>query len=332
MCGRDAALPTTHCGGRSSAALLTDKDKGQKKQNIMDFEKTIQLLSDITNSEMHHYGMEGVPFPSNDILCQTVNICRSLLFPGYYGASIIDPDSLRLQINVGIIALYNKLRQQIAAGLAFANPGEYGSRKLLWEEAKEKTCKFIEALPDLRATLSTDVTAHYRNDPAAHNLGEVILCYPGMKAISSYRIAHKLVELDVPLIPRVIAELAHSETGIDINPEARIGKGFAIDHGTGVVIGATCIIGDNVTLYQGVTLGARNFPQNDDGSLVKGIPRHPIIGDNVVVYSNATILGRITIGEGCVIGGNQWITQDLPPHTRYFRYCKRTDADKPAGH
>lgn len=291
----------------------------------MDFEKTIRLLSDITNSEMHHYGMEGVPFPSNDILSDIVNLCRSLLFPGYYGASVIDPESLRLQINVGIIDLYNKLRSQIAAGLAFAGPEDLQSQKQLWEKAQSLTCKFIDALPELRETLATDVMAHYRNDPAAHNLGEVILCYPGMKAISSYRIAHKLVELQVPLIPRVIAELAHSETGIDINPEARIGKGFAIDHGTGVVIGATCIIGNNVTLYQGVTLGARNFPQNEDGSLVKGIPRHPIIGDNVVVYSNATILGRITIGEGCVIGGNQWITQDLPPHTRFFRYCKSGD-------
>ncbi len=153
------------------------------------------------------------------------------------------------------------------------------------------------------------------------------MCYPGLKAISSYRIAHKLVELGVPLIPRIITEMAHSETGIDINPEARIGGGFAIDHGTGVVIGATCIIGRNVTLYQGVTLGAKNFPQNEDGSLVKGIERHPILGDNVIVYANATILGRVTIGSGSVIGGNLWVVHDVPENTKLF-YSEYKSVDR----
>ena len=151
---------------------------------------------------------------------------------------------------------------------------------------------------------------------------EVILCYPGMHAITNYRIAHAIYQLDVPLIPRMITELAHSETGIDIHPGATIGPSFAIDHGTGVVIGATAILGHHVTLYQGVTLGAKNFPQEPDGSLVKGIARHPILGNNVVVYANATILGRVHIGDNTTIGGNLWVTHDVPADTKLFYNAK----------
>ncbi len=284
----------------------------------MNMEKIVDHLSDICGSEMHHFGIEGVPFPSNERLEEIVDICRSLLFPGYYGMSIIDEDSLKYHIGVDLKRLYDKLVKQIAAGLAFTLADAFENSGPLWEASRKRAKAFIESLPELRQILETDVRAHYRNDPAAHNEGEVILCYPGLKAISSYRIAHRLVELDTPLIPRMISELAHSETGIDINPEARIGKSFSIDHGTGVVIGATCILGDNVTIYQGVTLGAKNFPQNEDGSLVKGIARHPILGDNVIVYANATILGRIRIGSGSVIGGNIWLTHDVPDGTKLF--------------
>ncbi len=244
----------------------------------------------------------GVPLPSASILGSFVEECREMLFPNYYGGRSIDVD---------------KLTTQIAAGLAFAKES-FSSKDELWECASEKAQKFVESLADLREILATDAEAHYNNDPAAHSVPEVLLCYPGMKAITNYRIAHRLVELGVPLIPRMIAELAHSETGIDINPEAKIGEYFAIDHGTGVVIGATCIIGSNVTIYQGVTLGAQNFPKNDDGTLVKGIARHPIIGDNVIIYANATILGRVHIGSGSVIGGNVWLTSDVPENTRLF--------------
>lgn len=284
----------------------------------MKFEDTVKKLSDISNSRMHHCGIEGIPFPSVNRLSEIVDICRSLLFPGYYGNSIIDEETLSFHVGVEVVTLYEKLTKQIAAGLAFASAQEKKSSDSIWDDARCRSKAFVESLPDLRELLANDVQAHYRNDPAAHNNGEVILCYPGMRAISSYRIAHRLVELGVPLIPRMITELAHSETGIDINPEARIGKSFAIDHGTGVVIGATCIIGNNVTIYQGVTLGAKNFPQEEDGSLVKGIERHPILGDNVIVYANATILGRITIGKGSVIGGNIWLTHDVPENTKLF--------------
>jgi serine O-acetyltransferase len=164
----------------------------------------------------------------------------------------------------------------------------------------------------VRQLLAMDVQAAYESDPAATSPDEAIFCYPGVYAITSHRVAHELYSLKVPLIPRIISEHAHSVTGIDIHPGARIGKSFFIDHGTGVVIGETCVIGDNVRLFQGVTLGAKRFELDENGKPVKGIPRHPIVEDNVVVYSGATILGRITIGRGAVIGGNVWVDKDVP--------------------
>lgn len=164
--------------------------------------------------------------------------------------------------------------------------------------------------------MATDVEAAYYGDPAATCFGEIICCYPVIRAITNYRIAHELYKLNVPLIPRIITEMAHSETGIDIHPGAQIGHHFTIDHGTGVVIGATCIIGNNVKLYQGVTLGAKSFPLDEQGNPIKGIARHPILEDDVIVYSNATILGRITIGKGATIGGNIWVTESVPAGTR----------------
>ena len=169
----------------------------------------------------------------------------------------------------------------------------------------------MSRLPDIRKTLATDVEAAYLGDPAAQSYGEVISCYPAIKALTCYRVAHELFRLGVPLIPRIITEIAHSETGIDIHPGAEIGSHFTIDHGTGIVVGATCIIGKNVKLYQGVTLGAKSFPLDEDGNPIKNNPRHPIIHDDVIIYSNATILGRITIGKGAVIGANVWITHNV---------------------
>ena len=185
--------------------------------------------------------------------------------------------------------------------------------------AESLAAQLISRLPKIRKTLSTDVTAAYNGDPAAESYGEIISCYPVIKALTNYRVAHELVELGVPLIPRMMTEMAHSETGIDIHPAATIGEYFTIDHGTGVVIGATCIIGNNVKLYQGVTLGAKSFPLDADGNPIKGIPRHPILEDNVIVYANATVLGRITIGEGCVVGANVWVTEDMEPNTKKYK-------------
>lgn len=285
------------------------------------FDKTITALSDISNSALHHYGIEGVPFPSVQELEDIVELCRSVLFPGYYGKLVLN-GALQYHVGVGVERLYDKLVKQIMAGLAFTQGEEFVEQEVARDAARRRAQIFVEQLPALRETLATDVIAMYRNDPAVTNLGEIILCYPGMRAITNYRIAHALEEIDVPLIPRMITELAHSQTGIDIHPAATIGHSFAIDHGTGVVIGATAILGHNVTLYQGVTLGAKNFPQEEDGSLVKGIARHPILGNNVVVYANATILGRITIGDNSTIGGNLWVIHDVPANTKLYKQPK----------
>lgn len=170
---------------------------------------------------------------------------------------------------------------------------------------------FIQNLDEIRNSLQTDVEAAYNGDPAAKSYDEIICCYPVIKALMNYRVAHELYKMNVSLAPRLITEMAHSETGIDIHPGAQIGDYFTIDHGTGVVIGETTIIGNNVKLYQGVTLGAKSFPLDADGNPIKGIPRHPILQDGVIVYANSTILGRITIGKNAVIGGNVWVTHDV---------------------
>ena len=220
-------------------------------------------------------------------------------------------------MGVYVDELYELLSQEILAGKCFECQDESRSKvEKHTDESKGNALEFINFLPEIRRKLVTDVEATFVGDPAARNYGEVIFCYPAIKAITNYRVAHRLFELDVPLIPRFITELAHSETGIDIHPKAQIGESFTIDHGTGVVIGSTCIIGNNVKLYQGVTLGAKSFPLDEEGNPIKGIPRHPIVEDNVVIYAGATILGRITIGKGSVIGGNVWVTRDLPPNSK----------------
>jgi serine O-acetyltransferase len=183
-------------------------------------------------------------------------------------------------------------------------------------EALEVTGKFISGLSEIRRLLATDAAAAYEGDPAAKSRGETIFCYPSLRALCNYRIAHTLFVLGVPLIPRIITELAHSETGIDIHPGAQIGERFFMDHGTGIVIGETSIIGRNVRIYQSVTLGAKSFPLDENGHPVKGVLRHPVVEDDVIIYSGATILGRVTIGKGAVIGGNVWLTIDVPHGAR----------------
>jgi len=187
------------------------------------------------------------------------------------------------------------------------------------------TADFISKLPKVRQILATDVEAAYIGDPAAKSHGETIFCYPSIYALTNHRIAHELYKLEVPLIPRIISEMAHSRTGIDIHPGAQIGEYFFMDHGTGIVIGETSIIGNNVRIYQGVTLGAKSFPLDEHGNPIKGIPRHPIVEDNVIIYSGATILGRITIGKGSVIGGNLWITRNVPPGSKLVQQEFRQD-------
>ena len=257
--------------------------------------------------------------PSEKILAEIIDIVSDIIFPYHYGDTPVYADTLKYYIGVRVDRLSRLIREQIQIGLEY----ECNKCKNACEEADRITERFIDTLPKLREILTTDVIAAYNGDPAAKNHGEIISCYPVIKALTNYRMAHELLLLGVPLIPRMLTEMAHSETGIDIHPGAQIGEYFTIDHGTGVVIGETCIIGKNVKLYQGVTLGARSFPLDESGNPIKGIPRHPILEDDVIVYSNATILGRITIGKGAVVGGNIWVTQDVPAGTSITQ--KRAD-------
>ncbi len=285
----------------------------------------VKSLGDISSlSILYHKHRMGESMPSVDKLRVIVDKIRQIIFPGYYGEINLRNETLPYYIGVLIDEVFEMLSEQIYAGLCFDSKSEdiqdVSDKK---DSAERIAIAFINGIAELRRVLITDVKAAYLADPAANSIGEVIFCYPGTRAISSYRIANSLVKLGVPIIPRMITELAHSETGIDINPEATIGEYFTIDHGTGVVIGSTSIVGNHVILYQGVTLGAKNFPLDKNGNPVKGIPRHPIVEDNVVIYSNATILGRITIGHDSVIGGNVWVTKSLPPYSKALQTKSR---------
>lgn len=220
---------------------------------------------------------------------EVINSFRSILFPKFYGEGMTEE------------LLYAQLCRIID---------------------KKAASSMIDYLPELKEQLEMDVEAAYNGDPAAESYDEIICCYPVIKAMINYRVAHKMLSLCISLIPRIITEKAHSETGIDIHPAASIGHHFTIDHGTGVVIGATCIIGNNVKLYQGVTLGAKSFPLDENGNPIKGIPRHPIIEDDVIIYSNSTVLGRITIGRGSIIGGNLWVTKGTEPGEKLMQNDK----------
>jgi len=227
---------------------------------------------------------------------EIATLARSILFPDFYGDDTRSVETKKML-----------LKDLLAA------------RILTDEQAND----FIGRLDKINHSLQTDVEAAYNGDPAAKSRDEIICCYPVIKALINYRVAHELLTMGVELIPRILSEMAHSETGIDIHPGAQIGDYFTIDHGTGVVIGETCIIGQNVKLYQGVTLGAKSFPCDENGNPIKGIPRHPILEDNVIVYSNATILGRITIARGTVIGGNLWVTESTQPGEQLVQAKKR---------
>jgi serine O-acetyltransferase len=245
-----------------------------------------------------------------------INLVKSIIFPDYFNKRQCHETIRSYNIGVHMEELLQTLARQISYGLQFGEKSEViTTRQQVQDKARDLALQLIDALPEIKRLLYTDVQAMFDNDPAAINYGEIIFSYPVTKAMIHYRIAHKLHDLLVPVIPRIITELAHSETGIDIHPGAQIGEYFAIDHGTGVVIGETCIIGSHVTLYQGVTLGSKSFKKDADGNMLN-IPRHPIIEDNVTIYSNASILGRITIGHDSVIGGNIWVTHDVAPQSR----------------
>jgi len=265
--------------------------------------------------------------PSRDAIAHLIEELRAVLFPGYFGVSDLTPETVRFHMGAVLDSALHRLREQVRRGLWLYHDHDQEDLTPCDMRADEIVNAFAERLPEVRRLLATDVQAAFEGDPAARSLDEPILSYPGVTAVTYYRLAHELHRLDVPLIPRIITEIAHAVTGIDIHPGATIGERFFIDHGTGVVIGETSVIGARVRIYQGVTLGAKSFPKDQaTGTLIKGIPRHPIVEDDVIIYAGATILGRITVGRGAVIGGNVWVTRDLAPGARVSQATARTDA------
>ena len=277
--------------------------------------RNVAKLSKLDAKEIAMMPKGSAQLPSVEEVRRIVSLAQRIIFTDYFYKR--QPEELIRQhyIGVNMEEFYGLLRRQIARALQFC---EECSEEDVLPTAEELSLKLIDHLPEVKRLLYTDVEAMFQNDPAARNYGEVIYCYPVVSTMTHYRLAHVLHQMQVPVIPRIITEQAHSRTGIDIHPGATIGEYFAIDHGTGVVIGETTIIGNHVTLYQGVTLGAKSFKYDADGNMLN-VPRHPIIEDNVTIYSNASILGRITIGHDSVIGGNIWLTHDVPPHSRILQ-------------
>ena len=287
--------------------------------------RNVALLSKQTEREVSMMPATVAPLPSVEQVKRIVVLVKNIVFPDYFNKRQPDEGIRSYYIGVHMEELATLLTKQIAHGLQFCEDCEaIRTKEQVYTEAERLALSFIDALPEIKRLLYTDVQAMFDNDPAAPNFGEVIFCYPSMNAMTHYRVAHKLHELRVPVIPRIITELAHSKTGIDIHPGAQIGEYFSIDHGTGVVIGETSIIGNHVALYQGVTLGAKSFKYDEQGNMLN-IPRHPIIEDYVTVYSNASILGRITIGHHSTIGGNIWLTHSVPPNSKILQ-SKAVDA------
>lgn len=264
------------------------------------------------------------PLPSSAIMAEMTEQIRAIIFPGYFGPYEPKAQSMRYHLGHMLDNVRRTMQQQIKRGICFVCSPDR-PRLDCADEAIRITDEFLTRIPDIQAALLDDAQAAYEGDPAAVSPDEAIFCYPGLRAITDYRVAHALSELDVPLLPRMISEHAHSRTGIDIHPGAKIGGRFFIDHGTGVVIGETSVIGRGVRIYQGVTLGAKSFPLDEHGKPIKGIARHPIIEDDVIIYSGATILGRVTIGRGSVIGGNVWLTRSVPENSRVAQQAPRQE-------
>ena len=289
------------------------------------FEQIRQAVDRLTDSDVPEYQnipLHQKPTPSTSAVCEIMQLLKRVMFPGFFGPSHEALVDLVKHYTFGhLLRIHHLLVEQVDSSLCLESdcPDEHR------EEASQVALKFIDKIPAVRQLLATDVKAIVNGDPAATGASEVIFCYPAVTAIFHQRVAHELYRLGVPLLPRMITEMAHTETGIDIHPGAQIGRYFSIDHGTGVVIGQTSVIGNHVRLYQGVTLGAKRF-RFDDRGLPVNSPRHPIIEDNVTIY----VLGRITIGRGSIIGGNIWLTHDVPPNSRILQSRAVSDEENPS--
>ena len=279
--------------------------------------KNVDLLSSTCLPDYQYIPLHQRTSPSVAELRKIMSLLQKVIFPGFFGTEEeAQSDSMAYYIGVYLEQIYDLLQEQIFHGLCFEREADCPDEPR--DRASEVAVAFINQIPRIKYLLSTDVKAILDGDPAAKSPSEIIFCYPAVRAILHQRVAHELLKLQVPVIPRIITEMAHSETGIDIHPGAQIGEYFSIDHGTGVVIGQTAIVGNHVRLYQGVTLGAKSFTLDEEG-LPMDVPRHPIIEDDVTIYSNTSVLGRITIGRGSVIGGNIWLTHSVPPYSKVLQ-------------
>ena len=272
----------------------------------------------------------GRDLPSRDALAATIDALKGALFPMRLGPPDLRQESENFYVAHALDAALHGLLAQARLELHYAARREKTDNEGIEARALSAIRTFADRLPEIRSLLDSDVIAAYHGDPAAGSVDEVLLCYPGILAMIHHRLAHELYKLGLPLLARIVAELAHAQTGIDIHPGARIGSGFFIDHGTGVVIGETSVIGERVRVYQAVTLGAKRLPLNEDGHLEKGLARHPIVEDDVVIYAGATILGRVTIGRGATIGGNVWITHDVAAGSHVSQAVLRSEAGRAA--
>jgi serine O-acetyltransferase len=268
---------------------------------------------------LYHTTIYHSPLPSINILTNIVENNKEIIFSGFFGHYEQHQHTFKCYVSHQLEVTRKLIQEQITREFCFICNRKGRDCEACEKNASLMAKQIIKRLPEIKHLLSTDVIAAYNGDPAAKSYGETILCYPSITALIYYRIAHELNKLGLELIPRMITEISHSKTGIDIHSAATIGEQFFIDHGTGVVIGETTIIGKNVRLYQGVTLGAKSFPIDNKGNPMKNIPRHPILEDNIIIYSNATVLGRITIGENTIIGGNIWVTENVPPNSKILQ-------------
>ncbi len=270
------------------------------------------LRADWRESQKRSLEPGGREFPSRDALAAIVEQLKGALFPMRLGPTDLRHESEDFYVGYTLDSALHALLAQMRLELAYSTRQQSRSDADIESAALQAARSFASSLPGIRSLLDKDVLAAFHGDPAARSVDEVLLCYPGVLALIHHRLAHQLYGLGLPLLARIVAELAHSQTGIDIHPGAQIGEGFFMDHGTGVVIGETAVIGKRVRLYQAVTLGAKRFPTDKEGNLQKGLPRHPVVEDDVVIYAGATVLGRVTLGKGATIGGNVWVTHDVP--------------------
>ncbi|MDR1349338.1 MAG: serine acetyltransferase [Zoogloeaceae bacterium] len=318
----------THTFNRLPAVSAdpAEEEELAARQRHLDIRGIVGQLRELRVRSLQTRQRIGRPpkLPSRKALENVLEGLAAALFPNRLGAPELTDEGLDYYVghtlDLHLRALYHEVRRELrfAANLAPESHAENA-------RAAEIIEAFAASLPRVRALLDTDIAAAYQGDPAARSVDEVLVCYPGINAITYHRLAHELYKLDVPLVARIIAEIAHSNTGIDIHPGASIGGSFFIDHGTGVVIGETAIIGERVRIYQAVTLGAKRFPVDEHGNLIKGGARHPTVEDDVVIYAGATILGRITIGRGSSIGGSVWLTKSVPEHSNITQALVRSD-------